>query len=119
MLKIRKGLFETNSSSTHSLTMCSEEDYDKWENGEVYLCEDGKFYTKEEVINELYNDKYYKVDKDLNSLSKEDFDDYVEEFEFYTHDKYWDDEYLEGFSDTYTTKSGETIVAFGKYGYDG
>lgn len=37
MFKIRKGLFETNSSSTHSLTMCSEEDYDKWENGELFF----------------------------------------------------------------------------------
>lgn len=30
---IRRGVFETNSSSTHSLTMCSENEYDKWERG--------------------------------------------------------------------------------------
>ena len=34
----------------------------------------------------------------------------------------WDDEgseYLEGFYQEFTTPSGETIVAFGEYGYDG
>lgn len=33
---IRQGAFETNSSSTHSLTICSSEEYTKWENGELY-----------------------------------------------------------------------------------
>ncbi|WP_313584682.1 hypothetical protein [Lacrimispora sp.] len=27
--QIRRGVFETNSSSTHSLTMCSEEEFEK------------------------------------------------------------------------------------------
>ena len=35
--QIRKNVFETNSSSTHTLTMCLKSDYDKWENGEVLL----------------------------------------------------------------------------------
>lgn len=29
--QIRRGVFETNSSSCHSLTMCSEKEYEKWE----------------------------------------------------------------------------------------
>lgn len=33
--QIRRGVFETNSSSTHSLTMCSEEEFEKWKNGEI------------------------------------------------------------------------------------
>ena len=33
--QIRRGVFETNSSSVHSLTMCSGEEYKKWENGEI------------------------------------------------------------------------------------
>ena len=32
--QIRKGVFETNSSSTHSLVMCLKSDYDKWEHGD-------------------------------------------------------------------------------------
>ena len=61
--QVRRGVFETNSSSTHSLTMCLQSDYDRWTSGEVLLfkgsgwCypEDKKpqkngFYTKEEAI---------------------------------------------------------------------
>ena len=33
--QIRRGVFETNSSSVHSLTMCTGSDYDKWKNGEL------------------------------------------------------------------------------------
>ena len=35
--QIRKGTFETNSSSVHSLVMCNKSDYDKWEKGELFL----------------------------------------------------------------------------------
>lgn len=37
MKTIRYGTFETNSSSTHSITMCMESDYKKFKNGEMYL----------------------------------------------------------------------------------
>ena len=37
MRTIRTKVFETNSSSTHSLVILSKEDYEKWENGEVVL----------------------------------------------------------------------------------
>ena len=33
--QIRRGVFETNSSSVHSLTMCTQSDYDRWKNGEL------------------------------------------------------------------------------------
>ena len=31
--QIRKGVFETNSSSVHALAMCTEIEFDRWENG--------------------------------------------------------------------------------------
>lgn len=31
--QIIRGVFETNSSSCHSLTMCTQSDYDKWKDG--------------------------------------------------------------------------------------
>ena len=43
---------------------------------------------------------------------------YLRDNEWYTCENY-DDEYLEWFDDTYTTPSGEEVVAFGLYGYDG
>ena len=39
MVQVRKGVFETNSSSTHSLVMAVQSEFDKWENGELYYCE--------------------------------------------------------------------------------
>lgn len=37
MIQVRKSLFETNSSSTHSLVMCTNEDFEKFQNGETCL----------------------------------------------------------------------------------
>lgn len=34
-IKIRRGVFETNSSSVHSLVMCTDDDYYKWKKGEI------------------------------------------------------------------------------------
>ena len=50
MKTIRIGTFETNSSSTHSITLCMKEDYKKWENGELYYY-DERLVSKEEVDN--------------------------------------------------------------------
>ena len=36
MFTIRKATFETNSSSTHSMVICTQEEYDKWSKGELY-----------------------------------------------------------------------------------
>ena len=65
MIQIRNGVFETNSSSTHSLVMCMKNDYDKWANREVYLNNEAgwssyseyknkQFVTKEEAIDKLW-----------------------------------------------------------------
>lgn len=128
MLQIRRNVFETNSSSTHSITMCSKDDYNSWANGDVYLNDgwwskdneseykDKKFVTRDEAIDIIkcsggdieYDNEYY-----------ESFDKYIaEEYEIYTFDEYFENEYLESFKDSYTTDSGETVVAFGLYGYE-
>ena len=57
--QIRRNIFETNSSSTHSLTMCSEEEFEQWKNGKVLFDEDGETFVK---ASELSNkDKEYAV----------------------------------------------------------
>ena len=35
MRQIRRNVFETNSSSTHSITMCMKSEFDKWVAGEL------------------------------------------------------------------------------------
>lgn len=119
---IRNGVFESNSSSTHSLTMCMKSDYDKWCNGELLLAEDTlgfnpkiekKFVTKEEAIYLLQTCyKYLPEDIDWNN------DDMVSEVvrEAGFRDFEYENEYLEWYCDEFTTPSGETVVAFGEYG---
>lgn len=127
--QIRRGVFETNSSSTHSLTMCLKSDYDRWKNGEVLLYtgwgygypkdhqpKENHFYTKEQVIEFEKTSNYPPADDmDWNSGEAEE---YLSDREWRTYENY-DNDYLEWFEDTFTTPSGETVVAFGQYGYEG
>ena len=119
MKVIRRGVFETNSSSTHSITMCSKEDYDKWERGEMFY-NDGALVTKEEAIEELKKDKWFnKHNPDFDFSDEEAINDVLADSDYETSDQYWDNCDLETFEETYTTKNGEVIIAFGYYGYDG
>ena len=121
MIQIRNGVFETNSSSTHSIVMCMKEEYDKWVSGEVYLNEywgdsfskftDNKFVTKNEAIDIIEKSKYFNKEdlKDIDTLLKDEdfilFDDYGNDFE--------------SFYDEIETPNGEKVVSVGYYGWDG
>lgn len=149
ILQVRQGVFETNSSSTHTLTICTKEDYEDWEHGDKFWLDNdwGKlqtsksFVTSEELeeLTEKYNeekqkridagDKYAKVldiDKVLNE--RRDYDSW--------NDSYWDTERsslkaytmddwyarngdLETYERSFTSPSGDEMVAFGAFGYDG
>jgi hypothetical protein len=37
MRQIRQSVFETNSSSTHSITIVSKEDYENWEKDNLFI----------------------------------------------------------------------------------
>lgn len=67
MFNIRHNIFETNSSSSHSLTMCSEEEYTNWKKGLLWYCpETSEFYNEVERLN------YLKLNV-LRSLCKYDW----------------------------------------------
>lgn len=119
--QIRRGVFETNSSSTHSITMCSGEEYDKWCSGNLlFWVGKKKFGTKEDIIEELKeltrwdnSLMYPDVNWDDDSVVADIFDSE----EIQTSDEFFDDEYLETFEEKYHTPNGEEVVAFGKFGY--
>ena len=109
MIQIRKNVFETNSSSTHSLVITTEEEFEKFKNNELVYCEwktgpfeQGKMYPKTEV--DAYADAV-----------GENFEDY----NFYTASHIFENEYLESFEKKFITPSGDKMVAFGNFGYDG
>ena len=123
MKVIRLGVFETNSSSTHTMVIMSEEEYDKWKKGELlkYRWED-KFITKEEndeIIKRLVEDyaKEHNIpveDVDVDDLKYEYDDDIA-----YTFEEYDDRMDLESDIEEYTTKNGEKLIIKCWYGYDG
>lgn len=121
--QIRRGVFETNSSSTHSLTMMMKSDYERWEKENLYLFNGSgwswdfnkpvanNLYTRDEAVAFVKNNRYYDSSYEID-------EQYLREFDFISFDDEGS-EYLEGFYEEFTTPSGETIVAFGEYGYDG
>lgn len=142
MLQIRKNVFETNSSSTHSLIFANEDEWDKLTRGELYInrysCD---FVTKEDAIrylvveqerygvsefNEVYVDYIdcytehrFENDKpiDFNSLPADELECYLRYItDIVGLDSYLEDEMLESYHREYVTKSGETVHAFGVYG---
>ena len=112
MIQVRKNVFETNSSSTHSLVMAVASDFDRWEAGEVYYCH----YTWRETRDKFEIGKFYpvaEIDAYYESIG-EDRDDY----EFMTYEEFNATD-LEVDEYSYTTPNGEVVRAIARYGYDG
>ena len=110
---VRTGVFETNSSSIHSLTLCSDDVYNKWKNGILlYSPGDQKFKSVAEV------------DKDLIYNSETDDIEEVDMYElYYSYNDYWDIfiNYVEGLQETFSevkTIDGVMVRAFGYLGHD-
>ena len=137
MRQIRRGVFETNSSSTHSLTICSEEEFEAWRNGKLLFDEWGSeefvpAYELNDSIKQMAVEEYEKnkteYSKDWEDLTEDAKDNYCKKYakrhyctkdNAKTYNDYMYDYDLETFEEHYTTKSGDKIVIFGKYGYDG
>ncbi len=120
--KIRQGVFETNSSSVHSLTMCSGEEFEKWRNEEVlYWRERDEFGTREEIIAELKALKSWGGGLWYDNVDWENEDEVHNVFSdegIMSYNYFFEDYYYETYSYKYTTPSGDKIVAFGYYGHD-
>ena len=121
MLQIRKNVFETNSSSVHSCCVCTDDEYNKWFNGEVYLSgyEGKQFVTKEEALDLLKSSKYVEgnlgrfIDGDYD---KEELDEFLRYNQFATIDNFGGE--YETDETTYTTSGGEKLHILCYYGHD-
>lgn len=94
MIQLRTKVFETNSSSTHSINICTESEWSDWKNGKTLF--------------NPYTGKFMEIQS-----NNEDTTHYM------TFDDFWEDDDYEGYEQPYETVSGDKIVIFGKYGYDG
>ena len=91
----RRGTFETNSSSTHSLVILSKEEYNAWRNDEIVLdiysgevkpLDPNKNLVRNEDGSIDYNGKHYNSTYELLEDAYDDFDDsyatkdYIDEY---------------------------------------
>lgn len=143
MIKVRAGTFETNSSSTHSIVICSKKQFEEWKAGRCfYNVDTEKFVIPDMSRVEEYKKEaveQYKRTKDgdpysvsWGMLSQEDQNRYIEahvkyrleqerdsyncmSYDGYRHYYQEGCEYTEKF---FTTEHGDEVVAFGKGGYN-
>lgn len=115
MKTIRRNTFETNSSSTHSITILSAEDFNKWEDENLYFDEDKEiFLTKEELYDSIKKEyPEYENDEDIEEFILDNRSEYPK-----TYERFINDDSLEVDVNHYTSKSGDEIVIICKYGYD-
>lgn len=122
MRQIRRNVFETNSSSTHSIAFATKSEFEKWRNGEL-LYRDGwseksQFMTKDEAIAYAKSSRYYNGElNDISTIDKEELYEILREYYIYDYD-HWGYDYEMDVSH-YTTPGGEEIVAVCYYGYNG
>lgn len=119
--QIRMGVFETNSSMTHALTICTKEEYDKWKNGETLLDRFYNYNKKDKQFITMDAEKIQKLKADYDEKSKkwyDTFEEFLSSEGIDTYNEYDNDYCFEHFEETFTTPSGDEMVAFGYYGHD-
>lgn len=137
MHTIRKNVFETNSSSTHSLIICSDKMYNDWTNMKVvYDRYDDKFveakqptehdFHKAEVMYMENKSDYMKDWKDLTpemqlAYLKENVLEEHDSYQYKTYEDYTDlmDHMETSFERTFKTEHGDVVHILGYMGYDG
>lgn len=137
MYRIRQGVFETNSSMSHSLIIMPKDKYKHWERENLYYYNlnyswwnpfdklpkeeqpvNGELYTLKEVLDfiEKNGDKYNPEEWD------EDVDSFIYEMcsdAFSGYDRWHESEWEEYGDETYTTPGGEELMIEWKCGRDG
>lgn len=128
MKTIRENVFETNSSSTHSMTIMEDRDYERWiketdacydeDTKKIISIDQRKAMIKKDIIE--HRQKYYP-DRVLDKITDEDIQDYFND-SFYeyplTYAEYQDIGDLEYDINHYTTQNNDKIVILCKYGHD-
>lgn len=133
MLQIRHGVFETNSSSTHSITIVPKDEFEKWVDGEVYFNDDSwkvknrnRWLTKEEAIAGVLGCDYPPTNdddrdytyKELDEMNNDDLSEILSNYSIYSFNEYSENYGLEYYDVKHITEHGDEIVAFGLYGND-
>lgn len=147
MKQIRKNVFETNSSSTHTLAICTEDEYKDWKDGKLLFNKWHETFVKNSIritkqdrkeAEEYYTrgkGKYYKDWSELTDAEREEYTyNYIAQqrkqeknslFDYegsgLTYQEFMQDcntEGLETETSRYTSPSGDKLVITCAYGYN-
>ena len=145
MKQIRKNVFETNSSSTHTLAICTEDEYKDWKDGKLLFNKWHETFVKNSIkitkqdreeaqrCYTQYKGKYYK---DWFELTDEEREEYIynhiaqqrrqEKTFSFEEDGLTYQEFMQNCSNDgletetshYTSPSGDKLVITCAYGYN-
>lgn len=145
MKQIRKNVFETNSSSTHTLAICTEDEYKDWKYGKLLFNKWNETFVKNSInITKqdrkeaeerytIYKGKYYKDWSELTEAEREEYTyNYIAQqrrqeksFSFeedgLTYQEFMqncNNDGLETETSHYTSPSGDKLVITCAYGYN-
>lgn len=145
MKQIRKNVFETNSSSTHTLAICTEDEYKDWQDGKLLFNKWNETFVKNSIkitkqdreeAQRCYNQckgKYYKDWFELTDTEREEYIyNYIarqrrqeKSFSFeedgLTYQEFvqnCNNDGLETETSRYTSPSGDKLVITCAYGYN-
>lgn len=132
MMQIRYGIFETNSSSTHSLYFANDKEWNDFTAGKTLLDEDGNFVLWKDAVEtviELEKDRTYSppfwnddeetqyTEEEFRALNKEaQYNAFLRHYGYRSYESFG--EYREYYSESYTTEHGDHVNVFGEFGYD-
>lgn len=145
MKQIRKNIFETNSSSTHTLAICTEDEYKDWKDGKLLFNKWNETFVKNSIkitkqdkveAEKRYNTckgKYYKDWSELTEAEREEYTyNYIAqqrrqekslsfEEDGLTYQEFMqncNNDGLETETSHYTSPSGDKLVITCAYGYN-
>ena len=145
MKQIRKNVFETNSSSTHTLAICTEDEYKDWQDGKLLFNKWNETFVKNSInITKqdrkeaeerytIYKGKYYKDWSELTEAEREEYTyNYIVqqrrqekslsfEEDGLTYQEFMqncNNDGLETETSRYTSPSGDKLVITCAYGYN-
>lgn len=119
-MTIRQGVFETNSSSSHAVTITTLETYNRWQNDEVFIRLEGGVdyeFVEKETISKEFQKEFQKLTKEEQDRYY-DFEDFLEQKLFNLNLQSFNQYECEeshgiSFIHHFTTPSGDKMVVFG------
>lgn len=118
--QVRKGVFETNSSSTHAVTILTDEEYQKYRTGGLRISRNGELITTDAYQKALQVDREKaRKSYETNEHAKKYHDSFESYWQaWYDGVKYDFDENNMDVEHSERVINGEKVHALSVYGYE-